>query len=352
MQFTEAVRSAFRRTGDFRGRSSRFEYWYFFLLNLMIQVSTVALDYAGTYPWFTTAAAIWSLVALVPNLSLFVRRLRDGGYSPWMSLFILAGPLGAVVLFVLLCQRSVAINAAPGFVEIPGTSPDSGRHWRQSTDDERADRAMERRGSAILLGLCLTATLLIVVGAASFAVTKASIRDSEAQASASRAAAAATSRAAAAASARASAEAERQAAADGEAKRLAKILQDSQQAQASQSAAASQTAAEVARASAAARDKLVSEGWSDGPDGVFYQWVPSDQVKCPPYQRCVQLKVTAPNGCPNGVSVQASEMTKGTVTGSASAYSPGFLAGQNALVTITTHDTNADNVSIKKMTCN
>lgn len=69
------------------------------------------------------------------------------------------------------------------------------------------------------------------------------------------------------------------------------------------------------------------------------------------YQRCVQLKVTTPNGCPNGVSVEASELTKGTVTGSASAYSPGFLAGQNALVTLTTYDANVDNVSIKKMNC-
>lgn len=353
MQFTEAVRSAFTRTGDFRGRSSRSEYWYFLLLNLMIQISTFALDYAGTYPWFSVAAAIWSLVALVPSLSLYVRRLRDGGYSQWMSLFLLAGPLGAVVLIVLLCQPSNATSADPAVTEGRSTTiaPGTFTPWTQQGEPEHPDRDTQRHGSALLLGLCVVATLLIVVGASSFAVVKASIRDSEAQASASRAAVAASSRAAAATSAAAA----RQAAADAEANRLAQIVQDQQKAEASRSAAASQsaaaTAAAIARDYAAARDKLISEGWSVGPDGVFFQWIPVNQVKCPPNQRCVQLKVTTPNGCPNGVSVEASEMAQGTVIGSESGYSPGFLAGQPALVTLTTYDSQADQASIKKLTC-
>lgn len=349
MHFVGAVGSAFKRAGDFRGRSSRSEYWYFFLLNLMIQVSAFALDYAGAYPVFTTVAAVWSLIALVPGLSLFIRRLRDGGYSPWMSLFALAGPLGAVVFLVLLCQPSAADKPAAigSHTPLAANAVPSGLSGRQ----ELPDHESKSRGSALLLGFCLVATLAIVLGSVSFAATQASMREAEVQADTSRAAAAASSRAAAAASASASADAARQAAAAAEASRLAKAAQEQREAEASRSAAASQAADAIARAYAAARDKLVAEGWYEGPDGVFYQWVPADQVKCPPYQRCVQLKVTTPNGCPNGVAVQASELTAGSVTGSAAAYSSGFLAGQNALVTLTTYDANADDVSIKKMTC-
>jgi uncharacterized membrane protein YhaH (DUF805 family) len=344
VDFAAAVGSAFRRAGDFKGRSSRHEYWYFFLLNFMILVSTLALEQAGAPVFFRVLALIWSLVALVPGLSVFIRRLRDAGYSPWMSLFVLAGPLGAVVFLVLLCQRSTTnagTSTQAGVPLVPNGAAPSDPH----------DLEAKRRASAILLGFCVTATIAIVLGSITFAASQASILEAETQASASRVAVAASSRAAAASSASVSAEASRRAAALAETSRIEKLAQDLRDAEASRTAAASRSAAATAQAYASARDKLVAAGWSEVPDRVFYQWVPNDQVKCSAYQRCVQLKVTAPDGCPNGVSVEASEMTKGTVTGSASGYSPGFLQGQNALVTLTTYDDKADNVSIKKMTC-
>lgn len=129
------------------------------------------------------------------------------------------------------------------------------------------------------------------------------------------------------------------------------MLLEERDAEARKIAAASQAAAATARASAAARDDLVAKGWAEGPDGVFYTWVPGAEVTCSAYERCLQLKVTAPNGCPNGVSVDASELTKDTVTGSSYGYSAGFVAGQNALVTLTTYDEKVDNFYINKMTC-
>lgn len=330
MNFTSAVGSAFRRMGDFTGRSSRSDYWYFFLLNFMILGSAAAVDLAGAPQFVSIVASIWSLAALVPALSLFIRRLRDAGYSPWMSLFALAGPLGAVVFLVLLCQPSKDAAGSPGATSV---NPES------------------RQASALLLGVCLLVTTVVVLGSITFAASQASMEAEEAQASASRIAVAASSRAAASASAIARAEASIQAAALADAKRLETLAQNRRDAEASRTADASRSAAATAQAYATARDSLVAAGWFEGPDSVFYQWIPNDQVKCSAYQRCVQLKVTAPAGCPNGVSVEASEMTAGTVTGSVSGYSPGFLKGQNALVTLTTYDSKTDNVSIKKMTC-
>lgn len=347
MDFSSAISSAFKRAGDFRGRSSRSEYWHFFLLSAMIQISALAVDLAVGYSIFTIAASIWALVAFVPALSLFIRRLRDGGYSPWMTLFVLAGPLGAIVFLVLLTQPSA--SGAPKFHDdaISSVVPDTGRPSRFVGDIEADDVSPAPSKNRLLLGVSLLITLVILVVSAVSVSMQASVADAKAEASASRASVAAVSRAKAAAAASASASASVRAEAD----RQAKALQARRDAEASKLAAASQAAAATARASAAARDELVSEGWAEGPDGVFYKWVPIEELKCSAYQRCTQLKVTAPDGCPNGVSVDASELTQGTVTGSSSGYSPGFVAGQNALVTLNTNDDKVDGVTIKKMTC-
>lgn len=347
MDFGSAVGSAFRRAGDFRGTSSRAEYWYFFLLSTTIQISAFAIDLVGTYPMFTTVAFIWTLVALVPAMSLFIRRLRDAGYSPWMTLFALAGPLGAIVFVVLLSQPTAqdGTRSPEGAIRRPVTNSisDSG------PDDELDSQASSTRSrrSRILLGTALLLTFVSIVGSAIYLAIQSSDADAKAAVSASKASVAAASRQKIVAAASASASAARQAEAD----RQAKVLKAERDAEASKLAAASQAAAATARASAAARDKFLSEGWAEGPDGVFYSWVPASEAKCPAHQRCVQLKVTTPDGCSNGVSVDASELTQGTVTGSSYGYSPGFVAGQKALVTITTHDENSDSVSIKKMTC-
>lgn len=83
------------------------------MLNFLIQVSATALAYTAIYPWPTAVAAVWFLAAIVPGISLFIRRVRDAGYSPWMSLFLLAGPIGAVVFLVLLCQPSTVTATTP-----------------------------------------------------------------------------------------------------------------------------------------------------------------------------------------------------------------------------------------------
>lgn len=356
MHFKSAIGSAFRRAGDFKGRASRSEFWYFFLLNLMIQTSAAALDYTGASQVFAAGAVLWAVVALVPGLSLFIRRLRDAGYSPWMSLFALAGPIGAIVFLVLLVQPSAAgTGKNSGAAAVPADDAFLDMPW--SAGPDQPDDG-PKRTSALLLGIGLLATAAIVLGSLTFAATQASLLEAETEAEASRIAAANSSRAAAAVKADADrraaavkAEADRRAAAQAEESRVARIFQEQQEAEASRSAAASQEAAAAALDYAQARDALVAEGWSEGPDGVFYRWVAAAEVQCPQYQACVQLKVTAPDGCPDGVTVDASEMWKGTVTGSTTGYGPGFLSGQNALVTLTASGKDTDNVSIKKMTC-
>ena len=157
-----AYKKFWTRYADFSGRSSRSDYWWVFLCNVLITLpfSLIALFgfliplfsevyYAGLYgyePDFSGAMAgagfaafimfllaIYGLATIVPHLAITVRRLRDAGFH-WAFIFLGVGPsiasfipvlniLAALVslpcgiaLIVLLCQASKPaqpVNGAP-----------------------------------------------------------------------------------------------------------------------------------------------------------------------------------------------------------------------------------------------
>ena len=136
---------------DFSGRSSRSDYWWAFLCNMIIivplfiiiwvsalgSIFSVAQDAAYGYepdPSAILAGAgfavififiliLYALATFVPNLAIIVRRLRDAGYH-WAFLFLYVGPFllsfipvlniiagivslpCSIALIVLLCQGS------------------------------------------------------------------------------------------------------------------------------------------------------------------------------------------------------------------------------------------------------
>lgn len=168
-------------------------------------------------PWLQSG----HLIAFASSLSPFIRRLQDAGYSPWMTLFVLAGPLGAVVFLVLLTQPTV--SGAPKFKDntrIPTvTGSVRSPAWTANLSFERPVRSQAR---IALLGGALLTTLVILAVSAVYVPMPTSVADASAEASASRASVAAVSRAKAAAAASASASAS----VLGEADRQAKFLQD------------------------------------------------------------------------------------------------------------------------------
>ena len=81
MALIEAYKSAWIRSFYYEGRSTRSDYWWFVLANL--------------------------IVTIVPGLPLAVRRLRDAGKSwPWL-LISLIPIIGGIWLIVLFCQPSI-----------------------------------------------------------------------------------------------------------------------------------------------------------------------------------------------------------------------------------------------------
>ena len=103
---------------DWMGTSSRSEYWWTVLVNLLIVFGMIALMWLmsinGISNGFDAFAgvillgvlAIYGFAAIVPSISMIVRRLRDGGFSPWWVLLYPVGLwlpyIGYVAAVVLL----------------------------------------------------------------------------------------------------------------------------------------------------------------------------------------------------------------------------------------------------------
>ena len=94
--------TAYARYWDFQGRSSRSEYWLFFLwlfilgliAGLVDRLALQSQGLVGPVALFTTFAN------LIPNLSLSFRRLHDTNRSAWWLLIGCIPLIGALVLFV------------------------------------------------------------------------------------------------------------------------------------------------------------------------------------------------------------------------------------------------------------
>ena len=80
----------YRNALDFKGRANRREFWYFFLIDLVIGICCGISDdiiskiFKDEFFTFTT---IWLLFGTIPRISLAIRRLHDGGKSGWWYFF-------------------------------------------------------------------------------------------------------------------------------------------------------------------------------------------------------------------------------------------------------------------------
>ncbi|MDO4666904.1 MAG: DUF805 domain-containing protein [Streptococcus sp.] len=154
---------------DFSGRSSRSDYWWVFLINVIlgsifviIGASALIASIGNSYPYEEPALAMLStggpifiiallflLANLIPDYALTVRRLRDAGFH-WAFIFLKLGPAIAsmipgiaplaslislpcfIVLIVLLCQKTKWIENA---AFINGQQPTQGQQFNQPSQD-------------------------------------------------------------------------------------------------------------------------------------------------------------------------------------------------------------------------
>ena len=114
----EAYKKFWKGYVDFEGRSTRSDYWFAYLANMLTVVAFyVLLAVFGGIAGATDSSflAVISLIRLLiffaygiatvlPGLAITVRRLRDAGYN-WPYIFVAFIPfVGGIILIVLLCK--------------------------------------------------------------------------------------------------------------------------------------------------------------------------------------------------------------------------------------------------------
>lgn len=103
--FIETMKKAF----NFSDRSRRKEYWMFMLIAFLITfVLTIVDAVAGLElaPEVGILSTLFSLLILIPSLSVTFRRLHDTGKSGWWILIALVPVIGWIVLLIFTVQDS------------------------------------------------------------------------------------------------------------------------------------------------------------------------------------------------------------------------------------------------------
>jgi uncharacterized membrane protein YhaH (DUF805 family) len=109
MTFMQAVRSVLSKYATFSGRARRAEYWWFYLLTILVALATSLVDAALNTAFnneIGIVGTITSLALLLPSLAVTARRLHDTGRTGWWML------LPVVPLIATLVVGSVAVFAA------------------------------------------------------------------------------------------------------------------------------------------------------------------------------------------------------------------------------------------------
>ncbi len=104
MKMTEAVISVLTNWNNFSGRACRIEYWYFSLAAGLVQLIISIIETATGMVVESTdmgiLSIIFTLLILVPSISVTSRRLQDRGLSGWWQLTYLT-IIGIPVIVVL-----------------------------------------------------------------------------------------------------------------------------------------------------------------------------------------------------------------------------------------------------------
>ena len=119
----QAYKNFFKNYAEFTGRSTRPDFWWVWLGNLILSIpfwiiyfytvflSTVMYSVSdsaseATFMVFGLVAIIYAvfyLAILVPTLALSVRRLRDAGFH-WAFIFLRFAPMGGIALLILFAM--------------------------------------------------------------------------------------------------------------------------------------------------------------------------------------------------------------------------------------------------------
>ena len=104
----------------FTGRSSRKEFWFFVLVNVIVGIIFSILTKIPILKIiFWIAAVLFHLAILIPGIAVGIRRLHDTGKTGWLMLLCLT-VIGSIVVLVFC-----AMEGTPGENQYGSTPSDN-----------------------------------------------------------------------------------------------------------------------------------------------------------------------------------------------------------------------------------
>lgn len=110
--FRQAPAIYFKRAFDYSGRSTRSEYWWMAVWDLVIAIIPVSLVFTGTFPmvlmdhplqamvqgdWWIALVFLLYIVWLFPDIAQTVRRVRDAGGPTVIGYLVVLTPVLAIL---------------------------------------------------------------------------------------------------------------------------------------------------------------------------------------------------------------------------------------------------------------
>jgi uncharacterized membrane protein YhaH (DUF805 family) len=137
-----AIVSVFRNYATFSGRATRSEYWWFQLFQVVVFLlvvfgALIPVSLSDTPPGETppamglvgTVLFLLGLAVIIPNLSVFVRRLHDSDLSGWFYFLTVIPGFGAIITVVFALLPSNPAGARFDAVENFGSDTPA---WKSS----------------------------------------------------------------------------------------------------------------------------------------------------------------------------------------------------------------------------
>ena len=116
MTFGNAIKHAFIKCFDFKSRSSRSEFWYFYLfttilgfiglqIDRLLNLEILGLQFAQEVIILGPIYIFLYFIFFIPSLSLYIRRLHDINRSGWWLLIALIPFIGIITLIFFWCLK-------------------------------------------------------------------------------------------------------------------------------------------------------------------------------------------------------------------------------------------------------
>ena len=118
MSFSDSAKTVWNKYAVFTGRARRSESWWWFLLTAILGSVTTALDaslglnftFFDVDQDFGPLNVVYSLIVLLPNLAVTIRRLHDINYSGWYFLFVFIPLFGLLLMLWWTTRDSQRID--------------------------------------------------------------------------------------------------------------------------------------------------------------------------------------------------------------------------------------------------